>query len=60
MYWLQYFFHGAAEGHRGVGKSEVHDCWVVEAKGSFESSFPSVFFFDVDVIVSPLDIHFGK
>ena len=52
--------HVCLEGGGGIAESKEHDCWLIEAEQGREGRFPAVFRVDKDVIVSPLDVKFGK
>ena len=43
-----------------IAKSEEHDSGFKESHGSDESSFPLVFFLNVDVVVSPVNVKPGE
>ena len=48
------------EGGRGVGETKEHDGRFKEAFVDNEGSFPLVSVLDMDIVVSPLYIKFGK
>ena len=52
--------HGAAKGGGGVAESKVHDFGLVRPEWSLEGSFPTVFFCDSNVFVSPPYVKFSE
>ena len=48
--------HKGLECRWCVAKPEEHHCWFEESKGSDKSSFPLVFFTNVDIVIAPLDV----
>ena len=43
-----------------IAESEKHDGGFKQFHGSDEGSLPLVFFLDVDIVVSPTNVKFGK
>ena len=54
------FIHVTLECGWGVGETKEHDRWFEESLISLESCLPLITFLDPDVIITPLDIKFGK
>ena len=52
----EYGVHHHLRGSQWVGEAEEHYCWFVEPFVGNECCFPSVFLFDEDFIIFPLDI----
>ena len=52
--------HKGLKCGRGIAKAEGHDEGFEETELAFEGGFPFITLFDVDVIVTPMDIEFGK
>ena len=48
------------KGGRGVGETKEHDCRFEENFVGDEGSFPLVSILDMNIVVSPLYIEFGK
>ena len=48
------------EGGGGVGETEEHHCRFKESFVGNEGSFPLMPIFDLDIIVSPLDVELGE
>ncbi len=54
---FQNVIHERLKSHRRVCESEEHDWGLEQASVCSERRFPLITFFDLDVIVTPLDIH---
>ena len=52
--------HESLQGGRGVGKAKEHHSWFEESFMSDKGSFPMVSILNVNVIISPANIEFGK
>jgi hypothetical protein len=52
--------HEALEGGRTIAHAEEHDSWFKESVVCFKGSLPLVFFSDLNVVVSPLDVEFTE
>ena len=52
--------HKGLESGRSVAEPKEHDSGFKESKGGDERSLPLIFFLNVNVIESPLDVEFGK
>ena len=52
--------HESLEGGGKVDESEKHDSWFEEAFMGDECSFPLMAIFDVDIVISPSYVKFGK
>ncbi len=52
--------HHRLECGQGVGESKEHDRWFVQAFVGYECCLPLVFFFDKNLVVSPLNIESSK
>ena len=51
--------HGLKCG-RGVSETKEHDCWLEDSKWGFKHCFPLISQFDLDIVVPPMDVEFGK
>ena len=56
----KYLLHCLTEGGRGVGESEIHDSWFVEAEWCFEHHLPPVLLLDADVVIPPSYVELGE
>ncbi|KIJ08200.1 hypothetical protein PAXINDRAFT_89212, partial [Paxillus involutus ATCC 200175] len=52
--------HQGLECRRGVAESKEHDVRFEESMGRDERRFPSITWFDLNVVVSPSDVEFRK
>jgi hypothetical protein len=52
--------HGPLKESRGVAQSKVHHSGMVRSKAGFYRSFVLILWCDSDIIVAPLDVHFGE
>ena len=52
--------HIGLEGGWRVAKSKEHDGWFIESERGGEGHLPMVLWSDEDVVISPLDVGFGK
>ncbi|KIJ09341.1 hypothetical protein PAXINDRAFT_87570, partial [Paxillus involutus ATCC 200175] len=52
--------HQRLECWRGVAKSKEHDVRFKESMGRDKRRFPTITWFDLNVVVSPSDIEFRK
>jgi hypothetical protein len=52
--------HKGLESGRGIAEAKGHDEGFEETKGAFKGSFPFIAFFNVDVVITPVNIKFGK
>ena len=52
--------HVGLESGWGVAESKEHNGWLEDSKRGGESCLPPVFWADENVVVSPVDVEFGK
>ncbi|KIJ06958.1 hypothetical protein PAXINDRAFT_91198, partial [Paxillus involutus ATCC 200175] len=57
---LEDMIHQCLECRRGVAKSKEHDIRFEESMGRDKRRFPTITWFDLNVVVSPSDIEFRK
>ena len=43
-----------------IGQSKVHNSWFVESEWCFECGLPPVFLFNLNVVVTPVDVELGE
>ena len=52
--------HESLECGRSIAETEKHDCGFIETERSDECSLPLIFFVNVNIVISPLDVEFGE
>ena len=52
--------HECLECWRSIAEAEKHDCGFIETEGSNECGLPLIFFTNVNIVISPSDVEFGK
>ena len=52
--------HEGLEHRRSIAEPEKHDCRFIETEGSNECGLPLIFFTNVNIVISPSDVEFGK
>ena len=57
---LEHYVYYHLECHWGASEPEEHDKGFEESFGGEEGSLPLIPFFDVDIVVPPLDVEFGE
>ena len=57
---LEWVVHEPLEGSGGVTEAEEHDCWFKQFFVGDEDRFPLVSILNMNVVVPPSDVKFGK
>jgi hypothetical protein len=52
--------HKGPKSGRGIAEAKGHDEGLKKSEGALKDGFPFITFFNVNVVVSPSDIEFGK
>jgi hypothetical protein len=59
-FFLEDGVHHCLKGGRGISKAKEHNQRFKKSSIGFECDFPFIAFFYLDIVVSPLDVKFGK